>query len=180
MKKSFLILSLLLLLNAFSPKTAQAQFYVGGDYTRSHANYESDYEAFYNDNYNSLGPVVGINVNGIGLEGFYQTSNKHKNNYGYESDFKVYGAEFILALPTSELIDFVASLGFVKYEFEYTGENGSNINEDAEGVRFGLGFQVNFNKHMAFRTMYHYSSINSNIDKFEDISEFTAGFRFYF
>lgn len=180
MKKSVLILCLLLLLGIFCPNSARAQLYIGGDYTRSHINYESDYESFYNDNYNSLGPVVGINVNGIGVEGFYQTSNKHKNNFGYESDFKVYGAEFILALPTSELIDFVASLGFVKYEFEYSGENGQTINEDAEAVRFGLGFQVNFTKHLAFRSMYHYSSINSNIDKFEDVSEFTAGFRFYF
>lgn len=180
MKKNILICSLFLIINLFLSMNAQAQLYIGGDFSRSHISYKSDYDNYFNDNYNVYGPVVGVSVNGIGIEGFYQIAGGVNDDLGDDSDFRVYGVEFIMELPASELIDFVASLGFVKYEFEHTPSGGEKIREDCEGVRFGLGFQINLNKHIALRTMYHYSSINSNIDKFDNISELTAGFRIYF
>lgn len=180
MKKNILICSFFLIINLFFSLDAQAQLYIGGDFSRSHISYKSDYDNYFNDNYNVYGPVVGINVNGVGIEGFYQIAGGVNSDLGDDSDFRVYGAEFILELPASEMVDFIASLGFVKYEFEYTPSGGEKIEEDCEGVRFGLGFQLNLNKHIALRTMYHYSSINSNIDKFDNINELTAGFRIYF
>lgn len=180
MKKNLLICTLLLIINLCIICPARAQIYIGGDFSRSHISYKSDYDNYFSDNYNVYGPVVGVSINGVGIEGFYQISNGINSESDDESEFRVYGAEFILELPASEMVDFVASLGFVRYEFEYNPEGAEKIKEEAEGVRFGLGMQINLNKHFALRTMYHYSSINSNIDKFDNISELTAGFRIYF
>lgn len=180
MQKNLLHYSLIFMISLLCGRQATAQLYIGGDFSRSFISYQGDYNEFYNEDYNVYGPVVGISVNGIGMEGFYQMSGTTDNESGQETEFRVYGAEFIMALPTTDMVDFVASLGFVKYEFEYTPSGGERVKDDCEGIRFGLGFQINLSKHIALRTMYHYSSINSNIDKFEDINEITTGLRIYF
>ena len=179
MKKTHLLSVLTAITVAFSAAPAKADLVLGADFTRSHFSYKNNAETYLEDNYNSIGPVVGISMNGFGIEGYYKTySDSSKDDI--DSKVKIYGADFVLQLPTNEYIDFVGSVGYAKYEFE---GNFNGLNEDklnCHGPRFGLGMQINLNRHIGLRAMYHYTSINSGIDYFDSINEMTAGIRLRF
>ena len=67
---------------------ARADVYFGADFTYSDLSYKDDNQLFFNDNYNMIGPVVGFEVNGIGVEGFYKMSDNTDNDNGQESKLK--------------------------------------------------------------------------------------------
>lgn len=159
---------------------ARADVYFGADFTHSDLSYKDDNQLFFNDNYNMIGPVVGFEVNGIGVEGFYKMSDNTDNDNGQESKLKSYGADFVLALPTNEYIDFVASAGYVHHELSYKKDDGTKFKQSGKGPRFGIGMQFNLNRHLALRAMYHYTSLTSGIDEFDYINEVTAGIRIGF
>ncbi len=179
MKKN-LLLPLLAICCLLTASPAKADLVLGADFSRSHFSYNNGADSYLSDNYNIVGPVVGISVKGVGIEAFYQTYDETTNDNGVNSKLKAYGADFVLQLPTNEYIDFVGSVGFIKYEFEGDLDGLDEGDLDCYGPRFGLGMQVNFNRHVGLRMMYHYTSINSGIHYFDNINELTAGIRLSF
>lgn len=180
MRKKFLLAFFTISISLFSALSAKADLVLGADFSRSHFSYNNGADAYLNDNYNIVGPVVGVSVNGVGIEAFYQTYSESNNDNGVNSKIKAYGADFVLQLPTNEYIDFVGSVGYIKYEFEGDLDGLNQGDLDCYGPRFGLGMQINLNRHVGIRAMYHYTSINSGIHYFDTINELTAGVRLSF
>lgn len=180
MKKFKLISILTAIICLFSASPSQAQLYVGADFTNTHFSYQNDGDQLLSDSYNVIGPVVGVNIiNGIGVEGFYKVSDDTENDHNFDSKLKSYGLDFVIALPTNEYIDFVASVGYVKNELSYE-ENGQDVQLDFDGIRFGLGLQFNFNRVVSLRAMYHYTALSDDLDRLDAINEFSAGIRLNF
>lgn len=180
MKKKFLLPILAAGVFCFSATPSKADLVLGADFSRAHFSYNNGAETYLEDNYNIVGPVIGVSVNGVGIEAFYKTYKEKNNGSGIDSKVKSYGADFVLQLPTNEYIDFVGSVGYVKYEFEGELEGLNQGDLDCYGPRFGLGMQINLNRHVGIRAMYHYTSINSGIHYFDSINELTAGVRLSF
>lgn len=180
MKKIYLLSVLTIIPVIISTTPAKADIVLGADFTRSHFSYENGAENYLEDNYNSIGPVIGISMNGFGIEGYYNKTFSDSTKNDTDSKIKTYGADFVIRLPTNEYIDFVGSVGYAKYEFERNLNGTSEEKLDCHGPRFGLGMQINFNRHIGLRAMYHYTSINSGIDYFDSINEITAGIRLSF
>lgn len=179
MKKKYLLSVLTAATLCLAAASAKADLVLGADFTRSHFSYNNGAENFLEENYNNIGPVIGVSMNGIGIEGYYKTYSDSDKN-GIDSKIKIYGADFVLQLPTNEYIDFVGSIGYVKYEFDGDFDSLTNEKLDCHGPRFGLGMQLNLNRHIGLRAMYHYTSINEGIDYFDSINELTAGIRLRF
>lgn len=179
MKKNHLLSVSTAVAVILSAAPAKADLVLGADFTRSHFSFENGAEDYLESNYNSIGPVIGISMNGFSLEGYYKTySDSSKDDT--DSKIKVYGADFVLQLPTNEYIDFVGSVGYAKYEFEGNFDSLTKEKLDCHGPRFGLGMQINLNRHIGLRAMYHYTSINEGIDYFDSINELTASIRLSF
>ena len=179
MNKSVLLLFLTFVTGLFYAGSAKADIVLGADFTRSYFSFNNEAENYLEDNYNNVGPVVGISINGVSIEAYYKTySEVMKDNT--ESKIKAYGADFVLRLPTNEYIDFVGSVGYAKYEFDIVPNHLSDEEIDCYGPRFGVGMQFNFNNHLGMRFMYHYTSLTHGIDYFDTINEVSGGIRLSF
>ena len=69
----------------FLSSPAEADVYFGADFTYSDFSYKDDNQLFFNDNYNAIGPVVGFEVNGIGVEGLRAVIDGRKRTGAGES-----------------------------------------------------------------------------------------------
>lgn len=179
MKKNHTLFALIAAVIVTTSSPAKADIILGGDFSRSHFSYKNGAKEFLEENYNNIGPVIGISKNGIGIEAYYKTFEEtDKNNV--ESKIKIYGADFVLQLPTNEYIDVVGSVGYAQYKFEGDFDGLTDDDLDCRGPRFGLGMQINLNQYIGIRAMYHYTSINSGIEYFDSINELSAGIRLRF
>lgn len=164
----------LLFLPCFAQK-AQAHLVLGADFYQTFVDTDRETERLVKDKYDNIAAVLGFDFNGVGVEGFYQTFNEAENDYGVSSKLNVYGADFVLRLPTNEYFDFVGSIGYAHYTFETPVDD-----IDSEGLRLGLGLQFNLNKYIGLRAMYHYTALTEEIDNIKTINEFSAGIRIKF
>lgn len=173
-KRIYSLLVLLLFCSGFV-QNAQAHLVLGADFYQTFVDTDRETERLVKDKYDNIAAVLGFDFNGVGVEGFYQTFNEAENDYGVSSKLNVYGADFVLRLPTSELVDFVGSAGYAHYTFETPNED-----IDSEGLRVGFGLQFNFNRYVALRAMYHYTALTEEIENIKTINEFSAGIRIKF
>lgn len=158
---------------------AQADLYFGADFSHTLFDYEDDNSNFADD-YNNIGPVLGISIGPVGIEGYYKMSFDGTTDFGEDSELTAYGVDVLMALPMSEMVDFVASLGYSKYNLSYEQDGGDDFEIKGSGPRFGLGGQLHLTDHLFLRVMYHYTSLTSGIEDIKYINEFTAGLRYYF
>ena len=154
---------------------AKADVVFGADFYRTFIDTDQETERLLNDQYDNIAAVLGFDINGIGLEGFYKTYNEQTNDYGVDSKIEAYGADFVLRLPTSEVIDFVGSAGYIRYNFEV-----DNDTIYTDGLRLGFGLHFTLTKNIGFRAMYHYTSLTKEVDSIKTINEINAGIRIKF
>lgn len=100
MIKKLIMLGLATVFSAFPLTKSYAysqasKIYIGADYVYSDIKYRNDTIYEMDDPYSSISPVIGFNAYGIGLEGFYQFSDKQINKSGYESTLKAYGIDLV-------------------------------------------------------------------------------------
>ena len=92
---------------------------------------------------------------------------KYKNNTLYEMDDGYNGISPVI--------------GLAKYTFKITQPNGWKYDQDVNGPRFGIGLQYEIIPHIALRTMFHYTSLNSgSTDFYDGVSEVSGGVRIIF
>lgn len=106
---------------------------------------------------------------------------KRKTKHGYESELTAYGADLVGEAPLSESFSVIVSIGLAKYTFKITQPNGWKYDQDVNGPRFGIGLQYEIIPHIALRTMFHYTSLNSgSTDFYDGVSEVSGGVRIIF
>lgn len=161
--------------------STRSKIYIGADYVYSDIKYKNNTTYESDSAFNSISPVIGFSSYGLGVEAFYQFSDKNTNKFDYESSFSAYGIDLTGEAPLSENFSFIVSIGLAKYKFEIRNPNGIKYHQDVNGPRFGIGLQYEILPHIAFRTMYHYSSLNSGSTDFYDaVSEVSGGVRIIF
>lgn len=184
MKKNIFLSSLAFLMTlicATDTMAANSKIYFGADYVYSDIKYKDSSEFSLKDNYNVISPVIGFSSYGIGLEAFYQFSDKAENDNGIESSITAYGLDLMGEAPLSDHFSLIVSIGMAKYKFEIKDHNGYKYDQSVNGPRFGIGLQFDILPHIALRTMYHYTSLNSGkTENYEAISEFSGGVRISF
>lgn len=159
----------------FTSTPGRADLVLGADVYKAFIDTSQEFDSYSEDNYDMIAAVLGFDFKGVGIEGFYQMSQDMTNNNDRDSKLTSYGVDFVLRLPTSDYLDFVSSLGYIKYKLE------TDLRDlESDGLRIGFGFQFNFNKYIALRTMYHYSALTKEIDHLKSINEISAGIRIKF
>ena len=143
-------------------------------------------------------PSVNVGYNfseNFGVEAFYQASGSEDDHYfgvwnsldslSAETDFQAYGVDLMAYLKTTDKVDWVLSAGLAQYEyktkFKYRYLNlyrEQEIEEDGLGIRFGTGFQINFDDYVSFRAMYRY--IFSDVPGLKHAQEIVFGVRIGF
>ena len=97
---------------------------------------------------------------------------KYKNNTLYEMDDGYNGI--------SPVIGF-SSYGVGLEAWYMFSDNGWKYDQDVNGPRFGIGLQYEIIPHIALRTMFHYTSLNSgSTDFYDGVSEVSGGVRIIF
>lgn len=195
MKKYILSAALFCLLS----NNAEALFispYVGADYNYSKLNFGSKTENLYADNFGSLGAVAGVKLlSMVSVEGFYQRSENKSNsvsNYFAAGDevttklqLESYGVDLVGDVLNLGIVEVLSSIGYGYYNADvsrFVSINGSSnhksYNEEGNGLRFGLGGQVNPLPSIGIRAMYRYTV--TDMDTVKNMQEFTVGVRYYF
>lgn len=195
MKKYILSAALLCLLS----NNAEALFispYVGADYNYSKLNFGSKTENLYADSFGSLGAVAGVKLlSMVSVEGFYQCSENRSNsasNYFVAGDevttklqLESYGVDLVGDVLNLGIVEVLSSIGYGYYNADvsrFVSINGSSnhksYNEEGNGLRFGLGGQVNPLPSIGIRAMYRYTM--TDMDTVKNMQEFTVGVRYYF
>ena len=170
--------------------------YVGADYNQSTLNFGHKSEDLYADDYGSLGVVAGVKVLGlISAEGFYQQSEdkeKTVRNYNVAGDsfsnklkLKAYGVDLVGDVLNLGIVEILSSIGYGYYDADVT-ESWSNgttgyrkkYTEEGNGVRFGLGGQINPLPSLGVRAMFRYTV--TDMESVKNMKEFTVGLRYYF
>lgn len=184
------------------------RIYVGADYifhqnsvddsgpTFRSANPMINYETEYPKDFSVPSVNVGYNFSeNFGVEAFYQASGSEDDHYfgvwnsldslSAETDFQAYGVDLMAYLKTTDKVDWVLSAGLAQYEyktkFKYRYLNlyrEQEIEEDGLGIRFGTGFQINFDDYVSFRAMYRY--IFSDVPGLKHAQEIVFGVRIGF
>lgn len=195
MKKYILSVALLCLLS----NNAEALFispYVGADYNYSKLNFGGKTENLYADSLGSLGAVAGVKLlSMVSVEGFYQRSENKSNsasNYFVNGDevttklqLESYGVDLVGDVLNLGIVEVLSSIGYGYYNADvsrFVSINGSSnhksYNEEGNGLRFGLGGQVNPLPSIGIRAMYRYTM--TDIDTVKNMQEFAVGVRYYF
>ena len=83
------------------------------------------------------------------------------------------------------IVEVLSSIGYGYYNADvsrFVSINGSSnhksYNEEGNGLRFGLGGQVNPLPSIGIRAMYRYTM--TDMDTVKNMQEFTVGVRYYF
>lgn len=195
MKKYILSTALLCLLS----NNAEALFispYVGADYNYSKLNFGGKTENLYADSFGSLGAVAGVKLlSMVSVEGFYQRSENKSNsvsNYFVAGDevttklqLESYGVDLVGDVLNLGIVEVLSSIGYGYYNADvsrFVSINGSSnhksYNEEGNGLRFGLGGQVNPLPSIGIRAMYRYTM--TDMDTVKNMQEFAVGVRYYF
>ncbi|MBO6282192.1 MAG: porin family protein [Alphaproteobacteria bacterium] len=184
--------------------------YVGLDYIHSWTDVETEElddgtEIKDNKDHMNAGAVsVGAKFHpNFAVEAFYQQSDKAKKNLGnfvYVDDisgdaynvnlktevkYKAFGLDLVGSIPVSDKLEILGTVGTGHYKVNYKvmaksgGISKSDSNSKSKwGIRIGAGLQYNFNEHISARMMLR--NTNTRIEGFKNITDITAGVRYYF
>lgn len=195
MKKIGLLAAALCLFSA-DAGAAFVSPYVGADYNYSSLNFGRESEDFYADNFNSLGVVAGVKLlSFLSVEGFYQQSENKDNtvrNHFVEGDefstklkLKSYGVDLVGDVLNLGIVEILSSVGYSYYDADVTNTVNINgvggrrsFNEEGNGLRLGIGGQINPLPSLGIRAMFRYTV--TDMDAVKNMKEFTVGVRYYF
>lgn len=170
--------------------------YVGADYNYSSLNFGRESEDFYADNFNSLGVVAGVKLlSFLSVEGFYQQSENKDNtvrNHFVEGDefstklkLKSYGVDLVGDVLNLGIVEILSSVGYGYYDADVTNTVNINgvggrrsFNEEGNGLRLGIGGQINPLPSLGIRAMFRYTV--TDMDAVKNMKEVTVGVRYYF
>ena len=190
--KKILALALALCVSAFDAKAILLDPYVGVDYGYSALNFGRKYDEFYEDSFNSYGGVVGIKLlSMVSVEGFYMQSETEdsmtwgEDKVGTKYKLKSYGVDLVTDILNLGVVELLSSVGYGYYDADVTntvtvGGNSASkkFSEEGNGVRFGLGLQVNPTPSIGIRGMFRYAI--TDMEAVKNMKEFTLGLRYYF
>ena len=195
MKKIGLLAAALCLFSA-DAGAAFVSPYVGADYNYSSLNFGRESEDFYADNFNSLGVVAGVKLlSFLSVEGFYQQSENKDNtvrNHFVEGDefstklkLKSYGVDLVGYVLNLGIVEILSSVGYGYYDADVTNTVNINgvggrrsFNEEGNGLRLGIGGQINPLPSLGIRAMFRYNV--TDMDAVKNMKEVTVGVRYYF
>ena len=195
MKKIGLLAAALCLFSA-DAGAAFVSPYVGADYNYSSLNFGRESEDFYADNFNSLGVVAGVKLlSFLSVEGFYQQSENKDNtvrNHFVEGDefstklkLKSYGVDLVGDVLNLGIVEILSSVGYGYYDADATNTVNINgvggrrsFNEEGNGLRLGIGGQINPLPSLGIRAMFRYTV--TDMDAVKNMKEVTVGVRYYF
>lgn len=195
MKKIGLLAAALCLFSA-DAGAAFVSPYVGADYNYSSLNFGRESEDFYADNFNSLGVVAGVKLlSFLSVEGFYQQSENKDNtvrNHFVEGDefstklkLKSYGVDLVGDVLNLGIVEILSSVGYSYYDADVTNTVNINgvggrrsFNEEGNGLRLGIGGQINPLPSLGIRAMFRYTV--TDMDAVKNMKEVTVGVRYYF
>lgn len=195
MKKIGLLAAALCLFSA-DAGAAFVSPYVGADYNYSSLNFGRESEDFYADNFNSLGVVAGVKLlSFLSVEGFYQQSENKDNtvrNHFVEGDefstklkLKSYGVDLVGDVLNLGIVEILSSVGYGYYDADVTNTVNINgvggrrsFNEEGNGLRLGIGGQINPLPSLCIRAMFRYTV--TDMDAVKNMKEVTVGVRYYF
>lgn len=195
MKKIGLLAAALCLFSA-DAGAAFVSPYVGADYNYSSLNFGRESEDFYADNFNSLGVVAGVKLlSFLSVEGFYQQSENKDNtvrNYFVQGDefstklkLKSYGIDLVSDVLNLGIVEILSSVGYGYYDADVTNSVNINgvggrrsFNEEGNGLRLGIGGQINPLPSLGIRAMFRYTM--TDMDAVKNMKEVTVGIRYYF
>lgn len=195
MKKIGLLAAALCLFSA-DAGAAFVSPYVGADYNYSSLNFGCESEDFYADNFNSLGVVAGVKLlSFLSVEGFYQQSENKDNtvrNHFVEGDefstklkLKSYGVDLVGDVLNLGIVEILSSVGYGYYDADVTNTVNINgvggrrsFNEEGNGLRLGIGGQINPLPSLGIRAMFRYTV--TDMDAVKNMKEVTVGVRYYF
>ena len=195
MKKIGLLAAALCLFSA-DAGAAFVSPYVGADYNYSSLNFGRESEDFYADNFNSLGVVAGVKLlSFLSVEGFYQQSENKDNtvrNHFVEGDefstklkLKSYGVDLVGDVLNLGIVEILSSVGYGYYDADVTNTVNINgvggrrsFNEEGNGLRLGIGGQINPLPSLGSRAMFRYTV--TDMDAVKNMKEVTVGVRYYF
>ncbi len=168
---------------------------VGGGHLSLGKDGDFKYKSIAENEYNLFKPSLGIRFSEkIGAEIFYQQSSEENKNTSLNGNsidvgvkYAAYGLDFLFYQPIDKQLDILMSLGAAFYDFDIDvaanllGTNvQDSLQDDAIGMRVGLGFQFNLNQQWAARAMLHYVSMTGGTDYVENIMEMSLGLRYSF
>lgn len=195
MKKIGLLAAALCLFSA-DAGAAFVSPYVGADYNYSSLNFGRESEDFYADNFNSLGVVAGVKLlSFLSVESFYQQSENKDNtvrNHFVEGDefstklkLKSYGVDLVGDVLNLGIVEILSSVGYGYYDADVTNTVNINgvggrrsFNEEGNGLRLGIGGQINPLPSLGIRAMFRYTV--TDMDAVKNMKEVTVGVRYYF
>lgn len=195
MKKIGLLAAALCLFSA-DAGAAFVSPYVGADYNYSSLNFGRESEDFYADNFNSLGVVAGVKLlSFLSVEGFYQQSenkdNTVRNHFVEGGEFstklklKSYGVDLVGDVLNLGIVEILSSVGYGYYDADVTNTVNINgvggrrsFNEEGNGLRLGIGGQINPLPSLGIRAMFRYTV--TDMDAVKNMKEVTVGVRYYF
>ena len=195
MKKIGLLAAALCLFSA-DAGAAFVSPYVGADYNYSSLNFGRESEDFYADNFNSLGVVAGVKLlSFLSVDGFYQQSENKDNtvrNHFVEGDefstklkLKSYGVDLVGDVLNLGIVEILSSVGYGYYDADVTNTVNINgvggrrsFNEEGNGLRLGIGGQINPLPSLGIRAMFRYTV--TDMDAVKNMKEVTVGVRYYF
>lgn len=195
MKKIGLLAAALCLFSA-DAGAAFVSPYVGADYNYSSLNFGRESEDFYADNFNSLGVVAGVKLlSFLSVEGFYQQSENKDNtvrNHFVEGDefstklkLKSYGVDLVGDVLNLGIVEILSSVGYGYYDADVTNTVNINgvggrrsFNEEGNGLRLGIGGQINPLPSLGIRAMFRYTV--TDMDAVKNMKDVTVGVRYYF
>ena len=155
-----------------------------------------------------LNPYVGIDqtdsyvlsagikiLPGLAVEGFYQQSAHEKNTSANvilpgdslktDMSLRAYGVDVVNDFLNLGLVEILGSVGIARYDVKvsqdyFVNGTGGHTNKtySGEGLRFGIGAQINLTDSWSLRGMGRYSV--TNIEKIDDFKEITLGLRYSF
>ena len=195
MKKIGLLAAALCLFSA-DAGAAFVSPYVGADYNYSSLNFGRESEDFYAVNFISLGVVAGVKLlSFLSVEGFYQQSENKDNtvrNHFVEGDefstklkLKSYGVDLVGDVLNLGIVEILSSVGYGYYDADVTNTVNINgvggrrsFNEEGNGLRLGIGGQINPLPSLGIRAMFRYTV--TDMDAVKNMKEVTVGVRYYF
>ncbi len=194
MKKTLLLAGAACLMG-FNAEASILAPYIGADYVNVNADYGNENKDKYADKFNSYGVSAGIKLtNNFAIEGFYQQSeDKDKNsNGGYAgADFnsslklKSYGIDLVSDVLNLGKVEILTSIGYTRYEAETKSRlvmggatSYAHKNDEGDGIRFGIGGQINLTDNLGIRGMFRYAV--TDLDSVKNYQEFAVGLRYKF
>ena len=182
LRKIFIVSILFILSLGYAPDSmaysSRSKIYLGADYVYSDIKYKNDTVFEMDDPYEGVAATIGFSSYGIGLEAWYMFSDKVKNSQDYASELSAYGVDLVGEAPLTDNFSVIVSIGLAKYTFNITQPNGVDYDQSVNGPRLGIGLQYEILPHIALRSMFHYTTLNSGeTDFYDGVGEISGGIR---